>query len=620
MTARRTSVRNRMFGVVAALMLGAVSFISVSPTRTAQAAGIIPPGAPSPQPTPQCPPPANLRDWFQPNCAYNWTFADPSVIMVPDDPNMGGATGYYAYGTNTGGSTLPVMWTRNPLTGPWVPRPAYTNNFNGDPYFNDALSAPYSVGGNQPPPWMMNEAPANSSGWGRKKLWAPGAIRLASNKYVVYFSGQDRPGHWCIGRATGSNPWGPFTAQTTASICSAPDGSPNGVLDPQPFQDANGQAYLIFKSEGVPGSKPTSIYSRKLDANGQLISGEAAKKLLSTSAAWQMSNPATKKGVIENPAMVRFKGRYYLFYSGNEWKTDNYGTGYATCSGPAGPCTEKSPSKPLFRSGPGYWGAGGATPFLTADGSLVVGFSAWNKPGGIAGGGTRLFHTMQLFANSSGAITFSDPAQDLKFVRAAYLDFLGKSPSSADANFWADRLSAGTSTRAQFLSQLANSSAWVGATVDRLYIDTLGRPPDSGGRTYWVNNITSGRFTVAGAAALFYSSDEYFRGFGRSNVRTWILDLYQKILLRSGSSDPAGVNYWVSQTQKHGRPSVAASFYQSSESRHTRVKTLYEKLLRRGPDRAGWDYWANQILRRGDITLAMDLASSSEYYRRAQTR
>lgn len=603
------------------VVVGCVMVLAAVVPSVAWAAGTIPPGAPTPQPAVQCPSPANLFDWFNPNCPYDWTFADPSVVVVPDDPNLGGVTGYYAFGTNTGGSSLPVMWSTDPVNGPWVPRPAYpkegSSYFNDDPYFNDALKAPYA-GGTQPPPWVISEAP-NGTGWMRKKLWAPGALRVNASSYIVYFAGQDRAGHWCIGHARATNPWGPYTAATTADICSAPDGSPNGVIDPQPFRAPDGQLYLYYKTEGVPGSKPTSIYVRKLDTNGALVAGGANTRIFWTTAKWQMSDPSRSIGVVENPAMVVFKGRYYLFYSGNEWRTDAYGIGYATCSGPTGPCTEKSGAAPFLQSGSGFTGAGGPTPFVTPAGSLVLGYAAWSKPGNHAGG-TRKFRTVKLFARSDGLLSFSDPAADAKFVKAVYQDFLGRSATASEVNTWSDAINRRTISRGAFVTQLTTSPEWVGATVDKLYVDTLGRPADAGGKKYWTKVIQQRVKSVAGVAAAFYSSPEYFSGFGHSNVRTWIQDLYLKVLLRPGANDPNGVNYWVATTAKVGRSKVARSFYDSPESRHTRVAALYQKLLGRGPDPSGWDYWAGKVLKMGDLALAANLGSSSEYYARAQTR
>ncbi len=215
----------------------------------------------------------------------------------------------------------------------------------------------------------------------------------------------------------------------------------------------------------------------------------------------------------------------------------------------------------------------------------------------------------------SGGLT-----HDEAFVTAAYQDFLHRLPSP-------DELGEATAVplhsapaRAGVVSGLSMSAEWIGVTVEKLYEDTLGRAADAGGKAYWVGILSSRRLTVAQVAASFYSSSEYFTGFGHSSVSTWVSDLYTKVLLRDGAQDPSGVAYWVALTGSAGRWAVAYSVYQSSESCHTRVKELYEVLLGRDPDVGGWDYWAGLIGGSGDLALAASLASSDEYYDRAWDR
>lgn len=206
---------------------------------------------------------------------------------------------------------------------------------------------------------------------------------------------------------------------------------------------------------------------------------------------------------------------------------------------------------------------------------------------------------------------------DQAFVYTAYHDFLGRSPSAAEE---AGALAYPLGTPAQrgvIVGSLSTSPEWISFTVNRLYQDTLGRDPDDAGLAYWTQILQSGQLTVAQVAASFYSSPEYFAGFGNSNLTTWVLDLYDKVLLRPGSSDMGGVNYWVATAQTSGRWAVAYAFYQSPESAHTRVRLLYQDLLRRVPEQGGWDYWAAQVTQSGDLVLASQLAMSDEYYANA---
>ncbi len=59
---------------------------------------------------------------------------------------------------------------------------------------------------------------------------------------------------------------------------------------------------------------------------------------------------------IEDPSMIFWKNKYWLFYSANKFllygdDTSPYATGYAVCAGPAGPCNRTS-GLPLIASNP----------------------------------------------------------------------------------------------------------------------------------------------------------------------------------------------------------------------------------------------------------------------------
>lgn len=206
------------------------------------------------------------------------------------------------------------------------------------------------------------------------------------------------------------------------------------------------------------------------------------------------------------------------------------------------------------------------------------------------------------------------------FVRAAYADFLSRPPTTTELEAAANALSDRTLSRETFLRGLAGSREWIGVIVRRMYLDTLGREPDPAGLTTWVDWIRSGRFTVAQAASLFYSSQEYFLGIGGGSNTTWVTSLYDKLLHRA--PDPGGLTFWVGYAANpaYGRPWVAGQFYESLESRLTRVRTLYQMLLKRDPDPTGWPFWAGIIFVSGDLELAVGLAASPEYFLRASQR
>ncbi len=86
-------------------------------------------------------------------------------------------------------------------------------------------------------------------------------------------------------------------------------------------------------------------------------------KLIERDQAWE-------RPLIENPAMVKHNGKYYLFYSGNWWESHQYAIGYAVCETVTGPC-EKPLKEPWFKYKAPVMGPGGEA-FFTRSGRKPV--------------------------------------------------------------------------------------------------------------------------------------------------------------------------------------------------------------------------------------------------------
>jgi hypothetical protein len=206
---------------------------------------------------------------------------------------------------------------------------------------------------------------------------------------------------------------------------------------------------------------------------------------------------------------------------------------------------------------------------------------------------------------------------DGSWAMAVSEDLLDALPSTDQRVAIESRLAAGTSRRT-VANELARSEAWTKAVVTRFFADTLERQPDPSGLAYWSGQLSSGRRTVAQVAAQFYGSSEYHRRLGGGTDTGWITDLYDELLGRA--PDPAGLSFWVRRAATTSRVSIAATFYDSPESRRARVRGLYDHLLQRAPDPSGLRFWSERIARTGDIALAVELVTSAEYGRRAVER
>jgi beta-xylosidase len=258
----------------------------------------------------------DLRQFFHggSSAVFCDDFPDPYVLRVGHD--------YYAYATNTDNKNVPVL---------------ATHGFFGTGGRRDVLPVL--------PAWA-------EFGW----VWAPSVLPVGSG-YVLYYSARVRgQNQECLSSAISTKPLGPFVdASSGPAVC-----PPGGAIDPSPFVDASGAAYLVWKNE-------RSIVSQRLAADGRTLVG-APTTLLQADQPWEA-------GIVEGPAMTAAGGRYYLFYSGNQWQTGNYAIGYAVCSGPSGPCV-KAPG-PWLASGTDAQGPGGPDFFTDPSGQLWLSLAAW---------------------------------------------------------------------------------------------------------------------------------------------------------------------------------------------------------------------------------------------------
>jgi beta-xylosidase len=242
----------------------------------------------------------------------------------------------------------------------------------------------------QLPPWAE---------WGR--TWAPGVLERPGG-FVLYFAARSRTtGRQCIGSATAASATGPFTSTSPEPLVCQPD--LGGSIDPHPFVDADGTAYLLWKADGNAIGHASTLFSQRLRHDGLALEGRAAP-LLRNDAAWEAP-------LIENPALVRMDGRYVLLYSGGWWESHGYATGYATCHRPLGPCAKATTRHPLHASDSEVAGPGGACVIAGPAGDMWLAHHAWT-PGviGYRSRGARSLHFAALRWDGSRLALATSPA------------------------------------------------------------------------------------------------------------------------------------------------------------------------------------------------------------------
>lgn len=201
-------------------------------------------------------------------------------------------------------------------------------------------------------------------------------------------------------------------------------------------------------------------------------------------------------------------------------------------------------------------------------------------------------------------------ADDMRYASALRDLFLGAAGDGRDVDLLAHRaVELGSAT---VVAELAGSPEWAGVVITAMYQDVLGRSPDPSGLQFWLDRLSDGARTQD-VGAQFYSSPEYVDAAGSADA--WLGQLYRALLDRP--PDPSGIEYWRDRIAAGTSPyEVTSSFYSSPESRNGRVEALYGRILGRTPEAGGQAFWADQLNQIDDIRLAVELATSGEYYDR----
>ena len=312
------------------------------PPPTRGSASPPPVTAPSP-----APPPETAETYYQNPVYSTAAFPDPFVLDNGDTHSD-----YWAFAT---GDLFPILHSADLVR--WTPE-------------GTAMSAR--------PIWVVT-----SGDW---HPWAPGVVQSrlpcpgagSDGCYVMYYVGLSAAlNRNCIAVATSPTSGGPYTDRGPLALAGQATGGSSmpigcgdadgvGNIDPSPFVDTSGQAYLYLSTSNActDGAscylKPT-ISVIPLTADLLEASGPRTALFSGDPGTWEAA--AAPAPTVEGPSMELHNGTYYLFYSGGSY-THAYGMGYASSSSPTGPFTE-SASNPFFASAADAFSVGGGDRLVT---------------------------------------------------------------------------------------------------------------------------------------------------------------------------------------------------------------------------------------------------------------
>jgi beta-xylosidase len=179
--------------------------------------------------------------------------------------------------------------------------------------------------------------------YGDTGFWAPHVVKRNGIYYMIYTANEQ------LALAESKSPLGPFVNQDKHHFQ-----SDVRLIDPYIFFD-DGKSYL-FHVRRIGNNN--EIFVAELEQDLRTLKEGTLTKCLSVSLDWEDSDEFSNTSV-QGPSVVKLDGKYYLFYSANNFKSPYYAVGYATSPSPVGPWIKPSNTALIDRgrineNGPGH--------------------------------------------------------------------------------------------------------------------------------------------------------------------------------------------------------------------------------------------------------------------------
>ena len=186
---------------------------------------------------------------------------------------------------------------------------------------------------------------------GEKWFWAPEIMQRNGKFYMVYTSDEH------LGIAVADSPLGPFRQEKQQFL------SERNGIDGDFFVDDDGTVYLYY----VRFAGGNVIYGARFDPDTLTLDEENEVRLIAAEEPWE-----THMGrVAEGPFMLKHKGKYYLTYSANDYRSIDYAIGYAVSDSPLGPFV-KYEGNPILHRNEQVNGVGHHSFTTSKDGSGMI--------------------------------------------------------------------------------------------------------------------------------------------------------------------------------------------------------------------------------------------------------
>ena len=172
--------------------------------------------------------------------------------------------------------------------------------------------------------------------WANIRAWAPDCIER-DGTYFFYFCADGK-----IGVATSKSPAGPFVDALGRPLLDrkADPRITSNTIDPYPFIDDDGQAYLYWGNSGG------EVNVVRLKRDMLTIDGPPMEFVIKGSSSGRVID--FREGIV----VFKRGGKYYFMWSVDDARSDNYRIAYGTADHPLGPVNVPENATVLSKSGP----------------------------------------------------------------------------------------------------------------------------------------------------------------------------------------------------------------------------------------------------------------------------
>ena len=186
---------------------------------------------------------------------------------------------------------------------------------------------------------------------GDKWFWAPEVLERNGKFYMVYVANEH------LGIAVADSPLGPFVQKEKSWLNEVNE------IDGHFFVDDDGTVYLYF----VRFDNGNVIWCAKMNDDMLSYDHSTARFLFRAEDEWELRDCS----VVEGPFVLKHNNKYYLTYSANHTRSEDYAVGCAVSDNPMGPF-DKVSYNPILKKNDAFNGTGHHSFTTSKDGSEIV--------------------------------------------------------------------------------------------------------------------------------------------------------------------------------------------------------------------------------------------------------